>query len=356
MKTINVLLKLCSILIILITTGCGTTIPFPGANLKHSEICGTNRCTPGNLGTVLPLSLEARAIDQSVDIKLRQIAQDKIGRKKENNSGAMYKCGEARYIADSHIESKPPIEIKYSKISKLSGNINLMIQSNLDSISSYALSTTQIADLKAKLEALYKNVKNKSVTISAKYYEFWLNDSGIDAFRDGVYDHCLKDNGDFTIITGIGIANFEIDNVSDSMNEIGAKLTAGYSASPTFDADLKAHIKNTILKNLELKVPGTFNIIFIRSAKKKSIDTVIAHNWIFSIGHAIKPDSWNIQIEIPRLFRLSTISEFSTLNGRLNVLCPIDRNIMGFVRRFHGNKGFPVTVLSILFYIRSKIF
>lgn len=258
-------------MLIIISSLASCKIPFPGAKLTQKEICGQRKCQPGIIGTTLIYDDEPLSFGDVSVIEPEQIARKILGRRVFNTSGLSQKCSESEYIDANHYSVEGPVNVNYSKDTRLDADVNLLVESTMNSLSHLDLSSSDRQVIKGKLSSYYNRVKNENIHIKAKYYDYFLNTDGLDAFDDGLYDSCLNMEGDFSVITAIGLVNYEVEIGNESTNQFNLDLNLNFNPE-ILESELKSAIKNTVTKNLSLDFPATYRIIFMRHASKDQLN------------------------------------------------------------------------------------
>ncbi len=247
----------------------------PDANLPANTICGMPKyCDCGGSPGILykfadrPFSPDVSDISTPKTIAASILGQAVAADKNNGYSEFPLPCPGVKFDTTKVIASgkygTAGREFEYTREAKANVNIELAIKANItELLNSVQLQQSFIDSLKAELEAAYKKVRDKSLKVTATYYELSVPLSvKQDILASTLYSECrayLKANKK-AIITDISLIKYTISyNIGDL-----TKWSAGIDVQlerTGLKAKLAASIQKEINKTLKATTQNGYQII-----------------------------------------------------------------------------------------------
>jgi len=266
--------SVATLFLFLTHTVAAQKIEFPDKTFTQREICRTEKCEPGNKGT--PLSLKKPyKLDISDKMEAPQVVLQVLGRTTAKNDyllTTLRPCsadGTSPFSSDHVSKSGSDFttftyETKKGLTISAGGKaqINQQLQNSITD-------KAQLIDVQNRLEAEYKRLSNRKLTIKGTYTEWALNTTALDrlATNEG-FNGCknfIRDN-DRRIVTAVGLVEVDIKVEGDSIDTAGAGIQS-ILRTVGINADVGLIIKREVLNKFGAATENIYRIPFFRHAE-----------------------------------------------------------------------------------------
>lgn len=287
MKTSNSILITIGILLL---TGCGVSklkYPIPNKDLTSKELCGKKVCDPGNVGKLLHLTKSP--FSPSVNIK-KATSQEDIAIQVLGQTLPADQIRTSKDFSTCSTSSKNPFtsadirntrfpdgnKIEYEEKKKLQIDINAAANANIKELAGLTDDVAKIERLRAKIEAAYKRVQGKELTITGRYSEWELSQNAREQIKKGDgFQSCRQwiEDENQRIILSVGIIYFDISYEQNSLDDLAAEIDAELKKEG-LETSLSFTFKKEITKRFSSK-SEVYQIVIFRHAgiKGKSFVT-----------------------------------------------------------------------------------
>ncbi len=257
------------------------TYKLPDGELKGKEVCGYNKCQPGNVGAVFHYDDNPYSPDITDETNARSVAYSVLGHTLPLTDVTGGNIGACSYNAKTPFKKTDIVNIRYSngrdleyeRTEKLELDVNAAVDANMEELSSKITDQTLLNDLKGKITAAYNNVKGKELSISAKYSEWGLKSNAIDRLRKNVdFQDCKRymTEQNHRVITAIGLVYYEIEYNQNSLSKLTSEIQSEL-AQEGIDFNFSASFKREVSKNLTATTKGGYQVLVLRQATAKTL-------------------------------------------------------------------------------------
>lgn len=255
--------------------------PLPLHNVKARDICGSSRCSPGNGGGTFHFTKDPYFISPAPDEDLNDIARRLVGRvriSRDQGGGVPWSCP-GDVLTRKEVETKiNGLATNYSKKTTLNIDSSMRARANALELAEQLQVKTreEIATLEAKLEAAYKKVNTKGVTLVAKYFEVGLTDDKFRTYFQEGTSLCSQEIREkpLQLITDVGLISFDVDSNADLVDDIAGEVS-GEIGSKGASGDARAKITNVIATTISQSLKGQYAIIAERRASSSDFYSVL---------------------------------------------------------------------------------
>lgn len=189
----------------------------PDATLTASQICGKKICDPGSVGNLLhytktPFSPAVNKATSVEEVAIQVLGQT-LPADKMLTSQDFSTCSELSknpfITADiENIKFPDGRSIDYKRTEKLEMNIKAATEVNVKELMKQTTDVAKIEKLRAKIQAAYKKINGKELTVIGKYSEWQLSKDAREKLKKGDgYQECRKwiENNNQRILLAVGM-------------------------------------------------------------------------------------------------------------------------------------------------------
>ncbi len=259
-------------------------IIFPDAKLSQFQVCGANKCEPGNYGIPFVFR-EYYAPDIANVNDEKSIAIQLLGHSYPESSLrgdlALFCSPDGASSPFTMNDIKPMgftgRDIKYDRSEKLNINVEAATKANIDQLKQFTGDSSKLKKLEIQIKAAYARIAGKTLKVGGTYYEYGLDQSTLNQLiQNQKYKACkdyLKAH-DLRLITAIGFVKFDISYESTSLDSLASEIQSAISKEG-IQAQLAFTFKKQVSQSLKASTSNLYSIVAWRSANSDEIDAIL---------------------------------------------------------------------------------
>ncbi len=257
---------------------------FPNATLKPKDVCGKNKCLPGqNNGRYLNFTINLFAPEINDAITEEDIVLSVLGRTvKENDlyGSTPFTCSDTGQtpftISDITKIGTSAYKVKLEKKSTLNLNITSAVEANMKEIKKLTNDSAKLASAEAKIKLAYEKVNGKELSVNAVYTEWMLTSNVINGIKAGneKYKECktFLTSRPYRLITAIGLVSYDMTFEQNSVSKLADEIQTELESELGIKAGFSFTFKKEVTKDVLAQVENGYSIPVWEHSKEKILN------------------------------------------------------------------------------------